>query len=148
MAEGSSATPANASPMPVALAPWVITWKPEGVAGLLTVGFLVSSPATPSGFQVMTQGAKATGMGLAFAGVADDPSAIFYNPAGIAFQEHFQVMVGAGVLSRESADFVGANPFPGVGSVGSVQKQVFAIPNVYIVAPLTADLSFGLGIDA
>src|SRR5450755_2325812 len=36
MAEGSSATPANASPMPVALAPWVMTWKPEGVAGLLT----------------------------------------------------------------------------------------------------------------
>lgn len=121
---------------------------PRVFLALAVVGFLVSSPAFPSGFQVMTQGAKATGMGLAFAGVADDPSAIFYNPAGIAFQDHFSVQGGAAILGRESADFVGTNPYPGVGSVGSVQKQVFALPQLYMVVPLTADLKFGLGIDA
>ena len=96
----------------------------------------------------MTQGAKATGMGLAFAGVADDPSALFYNPAGMAFQEHFAVQGGFGILSRASADFVGADPFPGVGTFGSIETQEFLIPNLYIVAPLTTELSFGLAIDA
>ncbi len=121
---------------------------PRVFLALAIVGLLVSRPALPSGFQVMTQGAKATGMGLAFAGVADDPSAIFYNPAGMAWQEHFAVQGGAAVLGRDSANFVGANPYPGVGAVGSVQKQVFALPQLYMVVPLTADLNFGLGIDA
>ncbi|HTY42770.1 MAG TPA: outer membrane protein transport protein [Thermoanaerobaculia bacterium] len=112
------------------------------------IGLLVAGPAFPSGFQVMTQGAKATGMGLAFAGVADDPSAIFYNPAGIGFQDHFAVQGGAAVLGRDSATFVGTNPYPGVGAVGQVQNQVFALPQLYIVVPLTTDLKFGLGIDA
>ncbi len=115
---------------------------------LAIVGFLLASPAFPAGFQVMTQGARATGMGLAFAGVADDPSAIFYNPAGIAFQDHFSTMVGGTFLSRAKGDFAGADPYPGAGSVGSIQKQVFFLPNLYILVPLTADLHFGLGIDA
>ena len=121
---------------------------PRVFLALAIVGFLVSRPASPSGFQVMTQGAKATGMGLAFAGVADDPSAIFYNPAGIAWQEHFSSMGGFAVLSRSSADFVSTNPFPGVGEFGTVQKQQFLVPNLFIVVPLTTDLNFGLGIDA
>lgn len=121
---------------------------PRVFLAVAALGFLISTNAFPSGFQVMTQGAKATGMGLAFAGVADDPSAIFYNPAGIGFQDHFSVQGGAAVLGRDSATFVGANPYPGVGEVGKVQNQVFALPNLYMVVPLTADLKFGLGIDA
>ncbi|HKD19962.1 MAG TPA: outer membrane protein transport protein [Thermoanaerobaculia bacterium] len=123
-------------------APW-----PRFVLAATVVGFLAAAPAFPSGFQVMTQGAKATGMGLAFTGIADDPSAIFYNPAGIGFQDHFSIMVGAAVLSRASTDFTGANPYPGIGATGSVQKQVFGLPNVYIVVPLTNELKFGVGID-
>jgi long-chain fatty acid transport protein len=121
---------------------------PPLVFAVAVIGLLTSTTAYPSGFQVMTQGAKATGMGLAFAGVADDPSAIFYNPAGIGFQDHFSVMGGGAVLGRDSATFVGANPYPGVGDAGKVQNQVFALPNLYMVVPLTADLKFGLGIDA
>ena len=115
---------------------------------LTVVGLLASAPASPSGFQVMTQGARATGMGLAFAGVADDPSAIFFNPAGMGFQEHFSLMVGGSALGRSKADFSGANPFPGVGVSESVEKQVFIIPNLYAVVPLTPELNFGLGINA
>ena len=46
-------------------APW-----PRVVFAATVVGFLAAAPAFPSGFQVMTQGAKATGMGLAFTGIA------------------------------------------------------------------------------
>jgi long-chain fatty acid transport protein len=116
--------------------------------GLVVIGLLSSAPAFPSGFQVMTQGARATGMGLAFAGVADDPSAIFYNPAGMGFQEHFSVMAGGSLLGRRKADFSGANPFPGEGNFESVQKQEFLVPYLYAVVPLTPELNFGLGINA
>ncbi|MGH9442990.1 MAG: OmpP1/FadL family transporter, partial [Thermoanaerobaculia bacterium] len=116
---------------------------------LVFVGLLAAAPAFPSGFQVMTQGAKATGMGLAFAGIADDPSAIFYNPAGIAWQEHFSGQGGFAVLGRFQGDFTGADPYPGVGQNGSIDNtQQFLVPNLYLVVPLTADLNFGLAVDA
>jgi long-chain fatty acid transport protein len=38
------------------------------------------------GWNNTLMGARAIAMGAAFAGVADDPSAIYYNPAGLAFQ--------------------------------------------------------------
>ena len=121
---------------------------PRVFLSLAIVGLLVSRPASPSGFQVMTQGAKATGMGLAFAGVADDPSAIFYNPAGIAWQEHFSAQGGFGLLSRSKAEFVGPIRSRERAPSARFRKQQFLIPNLYVVVPLTADLNFGLGIDA
>jgi long-chain fatty acid transport protein len=122
---------------------------PRVCLAMAFVGFLAASPAYPAGFQVMTQGAKATGMGLAFAGIADDPSAIFYNPAGIAWQEHFSGQGGFAILGRFNGDFTGANPFPGVGQNGSIDNtQQFLVPNLYLVVPLTAELNFGLALDS
>ena len=120
---------------------------PRALVAVAVLGFLIAVPAFPAGFQVMTQGARATGMGLAFAGIADDPTANFYNPAGIGFQEHFAVTGGVSVLGRSSSSFVGTNPYPGIGEVGSIQHQVFGLPHVFAVVPLTQDLKFGLAID-
>jgi long-chain fatty acid transport protein len=39
-----------------------------------------------SAFSIAEQGAKAAGMGTAYTAIADDGSAIYYNPAGFAFQ--------------------------------------------------------------
>ncbi|MEO8190625.1 MAG: outer membrane protein transport protein [Acidobacteriota bacterium] len=115
---------------------------------LALVTFLAAAPAFPAGFQVMTQGAKATGMGLAFTAVADDPSAIFYNPAGLGWQKHFEAQVGAEFLSKVKGDFEGANPYPGVGVSEKQHSTTFVVPNVYAVVPLTNELNFGLGINA
>src|SRR5690242_3997102 len=54
-----------------------------------------ASTAFAAGFSIFEQGAKATAMGGAFSATADDPSAIFYNVAGIAQQRSTTVMVGA-----------------------------------------------------
>lgn len=55
----------------------------------LTASFAASSHVGTSGAQFLRIGASArpTGMGEAFAGIADDANAVYYNPAGIAFLE-------------------------------------------------------------
>jgi long-chain fatty acid transport protein len=93
----------------------------------------------------MTQGARATGMGLAFAGVADDPTAVFYNPAGLGWQPHFSASVNATFLTRTDGGVTGANPYPGDGVVETIQNQWFVIPSAYGVIPLTEELNFGVG---
>lgn len=110
--------------------------------------FLAATPAYASGFQVMTQDARAMGMGLAFTAVADDPAAIFYNPAGLAWQKHFEVSFGGSLLTRTEGDFAGADPYPGVGVSEHLQKSSYLLPTLYVVAPLTTDINFGLGVFA
>ena len=108
--------------------------------------FLAAVPAFPSGFQLNTQGARAMGMGLAFTAVANDPSAIFYNPAGLGWQKHFEAQAGASLLTKAQGDFTGENPFPGVGNTENEHKTTFVLPTIYAVVPLTSEINLGLGI--
>jgi long-chain fatty acid transport protein len=112
---------------------------------LAILGLLVSSPALPSGFQVMTHGARAAGMGLAYAGMSGDPTTIFFNPAGMAWVNHFEGYVGVNFLTRTEGQVVGANPYPGEGSIAYEEQNWYFFPDGYAVVPLTADLNFGLG---
>jgi long-chain fatty acid transport protein len=48
---------------------------------------LVQALLQAGGWNNTLMGCRAISMGGAFAGVADDPSAIFYNPAGLVFQK-------------------------------------------------------------
>lgn len=54
------------------------------VVSLLVVVMLFPISILGAGFQVPEQGVAATGMGGAFIGKADDLSAVYYNPAGLA----------------------------------------------------------------
>jgi len=54
-------------------------------------------------------GARAMAMGGAYAAVADDPTALYYNPAGIVWQDGIQVeFMHNDWLVRTKRDFVGA----------------------------------------
>jgi len=55
------------------------------LAVLIVCGLMVSSPGHGSGWDNSLVGARAGGLGSAFAGLADDATAIFYNPGGLAF---------------------------------------------------------------
>ncbi len=115
----------------------------------LALLFLAATPAFPAGFSVFTQGSKASGMGLAFTAVADDPSAIFYNPAGLGWQKHFSVQVGGSLLTKVDGSFEGANPFPGTSfGVEDQHLTSYFLPTLYAVVPLTPTINFGLGINA
>ena len=113
-----------------------------------------------SGFHIHEQGAKAMGMGNAFVGLADDPSALFYNPAGIAFQKGTQIDLGATAISVPNTKFRGntklgnnqASPALGVpleDVEARAKRDVFLPPNLYVVHSFEdVPISVGLGINS
>src|SRR5947207_4864886 len=101
-------------------------WLLVVVAALLTSG-----AAFGSGFSIFEQGAKATAMGGAFAATADDPTAIFYNVAGIAQLRRAEVNAG-GTAINFSNEFRGdPNDQLTSGSFGEYKHHTFIPPNAY-----------------
>ncbi|HEY3055322.1 MAG TPA: outer membrane protein transport protein [Thermoanaerobaculia bacterium] len=99
-----------------------------------------------SGFSLFEQGSKAKAMGGAFAATADDPSAIFFNVAGIAQQRHFEILAGGTAINF-------ANEFRGdpndeftSGATGFYRRHTFVPPSAYVVIPFSSNMTFGLGL--
>jgi len=97
--------------------------------------------AQAAGFQIPELGVKAMGMGNAFTAVADDPSANWFNPAGLSFQEGAAVTLGA-VAIAPKVDFTGAT------GTASADKKIIVVPHTYIAITTDSDLSAGIGINA
>jgi len=99
---------------------------------VLTLSLTIAGSAFGSGYSLFEQGAKATAMGGAFAATADDPSAIFYNVAGIAQQRRLTILAGATFITF-------ANQFTGdpndeftSGQSGQYHRHAFVPPNAYV----------------
>ena len=112
-----------------------------------------AGPSMAAGLRVNEQGAKAMGMGNAFAAQADDPSALYYNPAGIAFLKGTQVSLGALVISVPETEFTGTTPLSGGNGTTPVfekaKKDLFIAPTLYATyAMKNIPLTFGLGINS
>jgi long-chain fatty acid transport protein len=106
---------------------------------------LLSIPAFGSGFLIPEQGAKASGMAGAFVATADDPSAIFYNPAGIAQQRDMAFFGGATFINFTN-EFTGDTNDPVTSGVeAKYNRHLFNIPNVYGVIPIGNNLTLGIG---
>src|SRR2546427_12269070 len=58
--------------------------------------------AWAGGVSFTEQGAAASGKANAFTGEANDPSAIFYNPAGITQLPGTQLMIGTSIVKLDS----------------------------------------------
>lgn len=122
----------------------------RSISKLLLLSLIVavggSGAAFASGFAIFEQGAKATAMGGAFAATADDPSAIFYNVAGIAQQRRMEVL-GGGTLINFSNSFVGDTNDPSSSGVkGQYRNHTFVPPNAYVVVPFEKNITFGVGV--
>ncbi len=110
------------------------------------VTLAASGAAFGSGFSIFEQGAKATAMGGAFAATADDPSAIFYNVAGIAQQRHVEFLAG-GTTINFSNQFKGDPMDPlTVNTTAQYRAHTFVPPNAYLVVPFGQNITFGLGV--
>jgi long-chain fatty acid transport protein len=109
---------------------------------------LLSATAFGAGFSIFEQGAKASGMAGAFAATADDPSAIFYNPAGIANQRELAVLAGATFINFTN-EFTGDPNSPVTSGVtGEYNRHTFVPPNMYAIVPIGENLTVGVGVFA
>ncbi len=108
---------------------------------------LAASPAFGAGFGIFEHGSKAMGMASAFTAQANDPSAMFYNAAGLAFQHQRAFELGTTLISADST-FDGAAPFPGPGANGKQKSAVFYPSHAYYVQPLAPGWTFGLGFNS
>ena len=99
----------------------------------------VSAHAT--GFDLPDQDPYAIGRGMAFVATADNPSAVYYNPAGITQLEGHQVRAGAyGLYMKPSY----VSP---TGASSHSDRNLHAIPQVFYTYSLPSQpLSFGLGV--
>jgi long-chain fatty acid transport protein len=106
---------------------------------------LIPAPAHAAGFALFEQGAKGMGFAGAFTAQANDPSAIFHNPAGLAFLKGKQLYLGATAVAPRS-DFTGADPFPGASVTEKGDTGVLLPPNAYYSQSLTEGVAVGLGV--
>ncbi len=124
----------------------------QRVLAVLVVLLFSATSAMAAGFRLPEQGAKAMGMGMAFVAQADDPSAIYYNPAGIIQLEGQNVMIGGTYIRENGADFSGTTPLTfntGTGVFDSQSEtqvdQDFFIPNAYWTRKASPYFAYGVG---
>ncbi|HEX9983270.1 MAG TPA: outer membrane protein transport protein [Thermoanaerobaculia bacterium] len=96
--------------------------------------------------QASDQNAKAAGMGGAFAAQANDASAIYYNPGGLALLEKPKgIAAGLNVTSLNQGLYQGLPPGIGAGTVAEQQKNRELIPHAFLSMPLGDRIVAGLG---
>ncbi len=117
-------------------------------SSLLTSGLFLSGTSFASGFAIIEN--SASGMGQAFAGaaaVAEDPSTIYFNPAGMMYLEGTQVTAGLHIINS-NAEFKDKGSTVTGGGDGGNSGDTFFVPNVYYVRDFGEKYKFGLGVNA
>ena len=120
--------------------------RTRAILGLCAVGLMLAIPMSSvqaGAFSIYEQGARAMGRASAFAACPSDPSAMFYNPAGLALLDGTQVYVGATII-LPSGEFEGAGALTGVSETQA--SQTFLPPNLYISHRMNEKLVLGLGV--
>jgi long-chain fatty acid transport protein len=111
--------------------------------GTFVLSVLVVCIMFAGGYQLNEHGARAVGMGGAFVARASDPSAIYFNPAGLANQQGINILGGINLIMPSTT-------FKGTGILQPVEtktaSQVFTPINVYGTYQINDKMVVGLGI--
>jgi len=108
---------------------------------LLVVLGLAANHAAAIGFRIPNQDAAAIARGNAFVATADNPSAIYYNPAGITQIEGSEAQLGV-------LNYLGINTSYEATGGGDLDTdfEVIPVPELYYVySPKDSQFSFGVG---
>lgn len=125
-----------------------MTSKSIALGAFGAAAVLAAATASGAGFGIFEQGSKAMGTAGAFTALADDPSAMFHNPAGLAFQHERDFAVGFTWIRSTEAEFQGAAPFPGPTVTAEQETLSEFPPHAYWVEPLGGRVTFGLGVNS
>ena len=111
------------------------------------LGFiLLPAAALGHGFLINELDTKAFSMGGAFVAQADNPSAVYFNPAGMVELDGTQMSAGFSIiLPSFSFKSNGTSAFGQAGEKTDAKDQTFFIPNIYLTHKLNDQWSLGLG---
>jgi len=108
---------------------------------LIITSTLLCSSGYPAGFMVYNQDAAAAGMGDCFTAIADNGSAVFYNPAGINQLEGTQLRSGFHLV-RPQTSFRGSES----GKKTDMHDDIAALLTGYLTHKVNDKVSIGGGI--
>ena len=113
-------------------------------------GFVWVNDCRASAFAIAELGARAAGMGTAFTAIADDGSALFYNPAGIAFQPGTRLQMDNLVVVGLFRFFPSSTPpgttVPEKGYSQSVRPKFIPVASMYATKQFSDKITFGFGV--
>ena len=122
------------------------------VLAFLVVLMFAATSAMASGFRLPEAGAKAMSMGFAFTAQANDPSAIYFNPAGILQLEGVNTKVGITYIKGNGGTFTGTTPLSGASGTtvrSETQKDLdFFVPNTFVTKKVSPNFAYGVGLFA
>jgi long-chain fatty acid transport protein len=117
-----------------------------------TLGLLcfLLGPAVPAaraaGFELFDQGAQAAGLAGAFTAQANDPTAIFYNPGGLALlAKKKAVTAGVALSAFNQSLYQGLPPGLGTATTGEQKTPLAKLPHAFLTLPFGDRMVAGLG---
>jgi long-chain fatty acid transport protein len=116
-------------------------WTP--ILALMAVVLLTgwaASPAWGSGFALTQQGTAAMAMGNAYVAQADDPTAIFYNPAGLTQLTRPALYLGT-VFNAPDREYHGPT-----GYFSQTKHVTYHTAQFYLGVPINNRVTVGLGL--
>lgn len=106
---------------------------------LILLALVAQQPANALGFRLPNHDAEAVARGNAFVATADNPSAIYYNPAGITQLDGHQLSVGAYIIATDFR-------YRSVSGSAGTDTTPQPVPQLYYTfSPDDSPWSFGLG---
>ncbi len=113
------------------------------IAGVLFV-LAASGNVFGSGYSIYEQGAKAMANGGAFSARADDPSALFFNPAGILQLPGIQVNLGTTAVLLDGSKFISSTDGQEYRQLNSTEWP----SSLYFTQKFSDDWAWGLAINS
>jgi len=98
------------------------------VVSMLQMAWCKASGGQPGAFLSWGAGARSLGMGKAFVSIADDASATYWNPAGLAQIDRKEITALHAILWADTVyDFISyVHPMAGIGTVGGNIIRLFS----------------------
>src|SRR5947208_1053918 len=117
----------------------VLPLRPLGSFGLTTLALMApfaAAPAHAAGFTGPETGIKAMGMAGAFTAQANDPTAVFYNPGGLALFKKGKLTAGFAAVEHNESQYQGLSPGIGSGTTGQQSKFLTWPVHAFAALPL------------
>ncbi|MCU0229824.1 MAG: outer membrane protein transport protein [Acidobacteria bacterium] len=122
-------------------------WLKAALAAALV---LAAPMALASGFHIYEQGAKASAQAVAFIARANDPSANWYNPAGLVTIDRPTIALGGSLVFLGDTQFESnmdrINPVVFRGGTWDMEDNTGTPVHLYYVQPIGKDFVLGFGV--